>query len=139
MRDRFHDDLERWRVHTGEFASPRGATHGAFVVHSTRPSLMVLASDGSDWPFGGLVWEHVSVSTRVRTPTWDEMELVRSWCWRDDELVLQFSVPREQHVNFDEHCLHLWRPIGVEIPLPPAATIGPLTRMSRPTTVRSTS
>ena len=123
MRDCFAPELERWRVRSGDMASEPGATFGAFTVHARRPSLFVIASDGGDWPFGGVAWEHVSVSTLIRCPTWDEMELVRSWCWRDDELVLQLSVPRSKHINHHIHCLHLWKPIGVEIPMPPAETI----------------
>jgi hypothetical protein len=47
------------------------------------------------------------------------MDRVKRILWRDDELVLQFHVPRAVHVNRHDYCLHLWKPVGVEIPLPP--------------------
>jgi hypothetical protein len=97
-----------------------------FVVHGPcGVDLKLMVSDGTDWPFDAPAWEHVSVSTRSRTPNWREMEYVRSLCWADDELVLQFSVPRQKHINLHPYCLHLWRPIGVDIPLPPPETVGP--------------
>lgn len=37
-----------------------------------------------------------------------------------------FLIPGPQHVNYHAHCLHLWRQVGVEIPLPPSITVGPL-------------
>jgi hypothetical protein len=47
------------------------------------------------------------------------MEFVRDLFWEPEELVLQLSVPRSLHVDFHPHTLHLWRVVGVEIPLPP--------------------
>ena len=89
-------------------------------------SLFVVCSDGSDWPAAGLpgeAWEHVSVSTNTRTPTWREMEWVRDLFFTDDELVLQYSVPRAKHINKHEFVLHMWRPTVTEIPLPPPACV----------------
>lgn len=106
----------------------RGRTAGAgmlglFTLHGPRgTTLAVVVSDGSNWTECGLPgepWEHVSVSTRLRTPTWDEMEWVRDAFFELDETVLQFSVPREKHINIHEHTLHLWRPTVTPIPLPP--------------------
>lgn len=69
-------------------------------------------------------WEHVSVSTARRCPTWDEMCYIKHKYWPNDALVVQFHPPAAQYVNNHEFCLHLWRFIpyhtpGVEMPLPP--------------------
>lgn len=88
--------------------------------------LVVIVSDGSDWKeakFPDPPWEHVSVSLLNRTPTWEEMDYIKRICWRDDETVLQFHVPRLQHINHHRFCLHLWKPIGIEITLPPRECI----------------
>lgn len=44
----------------------------------------------------------------------------------DGRIKLMASNPSvESGVNFVIYCLHLWRPIGVDIPLPPSELIGP--------------
>jgi hypothetical protein len=91
--------------------------------------LSIIASDGAEWPFDGPPWEHVSVSRPDRCPTWDEMCAVKRLFWSDDECVVQFHPPRSQYVNFHAHCLHLWKPIGVEIALPPTHTLGPVAKV----------
>lgn len=95
---------------------------GAFQVGPLR----IIASDGSDWPeeLGRPAWEHVSISRRDRCPTWEEMAQVKAWFWDAEDLVLELHPPRSRYVNQHPFCLHLWRPIGVEIPLPPAITVG---------------
>lgn len=84
---------------------------------SPRDVLNVIASDGLDW-------DHVSVSLRHRCPTWAEMEQVRSIFFRDDETVMQLSVPRADHISIHAYCLHLWRPQRAEIPRPPGYLVG---------------
>ena len=69
-------------------------------------------------------WEHVSVSREDRCPTWDEMCQVKNLFWDDEDVAMQFHVPSKDHVNNHPYCLHLWRPIGITIPLPPACTVG---------------
>jgi len=65
-------------------------------------------------------WEHVSVSLdRNRCPTWDEMCFVKSLFWDDDDCVIQFHPPKSDYVNIHKYVLHLWRPIGFEIKIPP--------------------
>lgn len=67
----------------------------------------------------------MSVSLPVRCPTWEEMDFVKGIFWGGDETVLQLHVPRSRHVSYHPYCLHLWKPVGVEIPLPPIATVAP--------------
>ena len=92
--------------------------NGCFFIPCRGVVLMVIASDG-------LGWDHVSVSLKHRTPTWDEMEYVRGLFFREDETVMQLHVPRADHVNVHKFCLHLWRPNdGREIPRPDAILVG---------------
>lgn len=115
------------RVEPYRVGGATGDWCGAFSVPGPLGMrLSVIASDGRDWAECGLAgepWEHVSVSLPTRTPTWREMEFVRDLFFADDELVLQFSVPREKHVNVHRNCLHLWRPTVTAIPLPPVETV----------------
>lgn len=93
---------------------------------------MLLVSDGADWGESGLPgepWEHVSVSIvgqPEKCPSWPEMEWVRHLFWEEDETVLQFSPPRSVKVNQHRGCLHLWRPLGFVVELPPTETVGAL-------------
>ena len=64
-------------------------------------------------------WEHVSVCPENRTPSWDEMSQIKDIFWNDDEVVIQLHPAKSNHVNLMPNCLHLWRPIGQEIPAPP--------------------
>jgi len=120
--------LERYRVTTGPLASrPADGYNGAFMVPG--PSGVVLAcivSDARHWQQSGLPgqpFEHVSVSLQARCPTWEEMNFVKRLFWRDDETVIQYHVPRDRHVNVNEHCLHLWRPTQSKIPTPPIVCV----------------
>ena len=120
-------EAERGRLLDGQMASrPEWGMAGMFIIPGPcGMELRTMVSDGADWPFALPAWEHVSVSTASRTPNWREMEFIRDLFFQPDELVLQFSMPRAKHINVHPHCLHMWRPIGVDIPLPPAATVGP--------------
>lgn len=101
---------------------------GAFEVTTDKGVVLtVVVSDGSDWRDCGLPgkpWEHVSVSTLSRCPTWEEMDFVKRMFWRDDETVLQFHVPRSEHISYHNYCLHLWKP-PYEVQLPPSQTVAP--------------
>lgn len=118
------DKIEPFRiVGHSQFATERSSgMNGAFFIPLDGAILNVIASDGSDWNELGLPgnpWEHVSVSLRVRTPTWAEMDYVKRLFWETHETVIQFHVPRLHHKNTNEFTLHMWRQIGVEVPLPP--------------------
>lgn len=113
-------------------AGRRGDRSGAwsFWHEPTETILRVIASDGGgdQWEAAGLPgapWEHVSVSTATRTPTWEEMEFVRKLFFRADETVMQLHVPEAEHINCHPHTLHLWRPTEAVIPRPPAEAVGP--------------
>lgn len=83
--------------------------------------------DGGMWQFNKLRviaswgggWDHVSVSHPTRTPLYEEMEWIREKFFEDDEVVMQLSVARADHINTHVYCLHMWRPQDQEIPMPP--------------------
>lgn len=116
---------EKWRVvRNSAFAtSAADGNNGVFLVtlkNGTR--LKVIASDGAD--VGGPRWEHVSVSRTDRCPLWAEMSEVKDLFWHEGDTVMQLHPPKSDWVNNHPFCLHLWRPVGVEIPRPPAMMVG---------------
>jgi hypothetical protein len=99
----------------GGFVIPRnGFPKGAFFF--------CIASDGD----GQIDWEHVSVSipSEKRTPTWEEMCYIKSLFWNDDEPVMQLHPAKSEYINNHDYCLHLWRPIVQQIPLPDSILVG---------------
>lgn len=78
--------------------------NGTFTIKGGRIKrpLFVVASDG-------LGWEHVSVSLPDRAPTWEEMRLIKSLFWGENDLVVQLFPPAREYVNNHPYCLHLWR------------------------------
>ena len=111
---------DKYRVRTGEFATRDGGDYGAFFLTLHGIRIKIIASSGDD----EIPWEHVSVSTPHRTPTWDEMDAIKRLFWDDAEAVMQLHPPRSEWVNNHSHCLHLWRPKNVPIPLPPTIAVG---------------
>lgn len=88
--------------------------NGCFVFTSGGEELHVIAASG-------MGWDHVSVSTATRCPTWAEMELVARIFFKDNEVAMQLHVPRADHINNHPFVLHWWRPLSKlkKIPLPP--------------------
>lgn len=122
VRSVFSERVERARNrHDPIFGSPPGERWGQFNFHHGGVRLVVIASDGSN----EITWEHVSVSTKTRCPTWEEMALMKTLFWNDDEAVMQLHPPRGDYVSFHPYCLHLWKPTHVAVPLPPAVAVGP--------------
>ncbi len=57
----------------------------------------------------GLVWHHVSIARRDRTPTWEELAAAKDvFMGNDVEAYVVFPVAAE-YVNAIPHCLHVWR------------------------------
>lgn len=135
MRDPWPGELERCRVLDGsEWASEPGDPHGAFLLLPPMvikiagllqtTELRIIANRAcrdSSW------WEHVSVSTPDRCPSWEEMCIVKDLFWHEDELVVQFHPRKIDYVNFHPRTLHLWRPTRHKdrIPTPPTHLVGP--------------
>lgn len=109
---------EKYRVRFGELASSESdGNNGAFAVEFENNLLMIICSDGAGW-------EHVSVSMKNRCPNWKEMSFVKNLFWGEEDCVIQYHPPRSRYINNHETCLHLWRPIGKEIPCPPEILVG---------------
>lgn len=90
--------------------------NGCFQIPARSMVVVVSAGEG---------WDHVSVSVKDRTPTWDEMEWVKRKLWEDSDTVMQLHVPPADHKNCHQYCLHLWRPQSVPIPRPPSEFVAP--------------
>ena len=93
-----------------------GAVSGAFAFRfeDEGPDFVVVASNGDGW-------DHVSVSTANRCPTWEEMDRIKRIFFKPGEVAMQLHLPPDDHINCHPYTLHLWRPHGVKraIPLPP--------------------
>lgn len=93
---------------------------GVFLIREYMDSplvLRVIATTGEGW-------DHVSVSLPNRCPIWGEMERIKRMFFQDHEVAMQLHVASKDHVNVHPYCLHLWRPIDKEIPLPPSIMVG---------------
>lgn len=107
----------KYRVVVGNMP-PGDDQNGWFVIplkHGQK--VRVIASNG-------MGWEHVSVSRKDRPPLWEEMCQIKDMFWDKDDCVLQYHPPEADYVNNHPNCLHLWRPIGVEVPRPDSLLVG---------------
>lgn len=92
--------------------------NGYFVFEREGLTYYVIASDGEGW-------EHVSVSlNKNRTPTWKQMCIVKDIFWDKEDCVIQYHPPESEYVNNHPYVLHLWRPIGVILPMPKSILVG---------------
>ncbi len=69
-------------------------------------------------------WEHLSVSMPSKTPSWDQMCMMKDIFWNKDEACVQYHPKEEDYVNMHPHCLHIWKPIEQELPTPPHLLVG---------------
>lgn len=113
--------LNKYRVMTGPDSHGRNdpaiaQVSGAFMLrfYEGGPRFAVIASNGDGW-------DHVSVSTEGRCPTWEEMDRIKRLFFKHDEVAMQLHVAVSNHISCHPYTLHLWRPHGVKraIPLPP--------------------
>lgn len=77
------------------------------------------------WSFGN-GWEHVSVCPYKKRimPTWDDMCAIKDIFFYEDECAVEYHPPKSEYVNNMPNCLHLWRPTGMEMPMPPSIMVG---------------
>lgn len=113
---------EKFRIKIGPMRSDASfGNNGQFMVNSLKfkRALFCQASDGEGW-------EHVSVSTYDRCPTWEEMAHIKGLLWGDDDLVIQMHPPKADYVNCHQYCLHLWRKAGTNefCERPPSILVG---------------
>jgi hypothetical protein len=120
--------LQANRVRKGDYASDDSyGLAGMFRLLAPNTTLLCVVSSGPASRGNDTGWEHVSVSSETRCPTWEEMCFVKDLFWGEDELVVQYHPPKSEHVNFHPHCLHLWKSLRVPMPAPPSILVGPKT------------
>lgn len=126
--------IEKFRVRSGEMSTSTGDRFGRFIIPlaGTVATLCVLATAGHDGDGPEGEWDHVSAHVRTnlgkpnekqRTPTWDEMCILKSLFWEDDECVVQYHPAKSDYVNTHPHVLHLWRHPTAGFPTPPTICV----------------
>ncbi len=99
---------------------------GMFIIPHPKIEKYFLQCVISD----GAGWEHVSVTIQStirkveRCPTWEEMCIVKDIFFEPEETVMQLHPPKSQYVSTHPYCLHLWRPLGIALPLPDPRMVG---------------
>jgi hypothetical protein len=125
------EHLSKYRIRTGPLGSDNSAgCQGAFEIPFKNNTiiLQIIASNGIDGEFK-TGWEHVSLKAKVkgsshwRCPTWEEMSYIKDLFWNDNETVIQFHPSKSSYINTHPAVLHLWKPFGIEIPLPPTILV----------------
>jgi hypothetical protein len=113
--------FDRWRIVAGPDSAMRNDPATAewsgafqFKLDPAGQGFIVTASNGEGW-------DHVAVSCKDRTPTWEEMDRIARIFFKEGEVAMQLHLPRSDHINCHPYCLHMWRPHGTKraIPLPP--------------------
>lgn len=69
-------------------------------------------------------WEHLSVSFDDMLPDWNYMQEMKEMFWKDDEECFQLHPKKENYINNHNYCLHIWRPLEQQIPIPPTILVG---------------
>lgn len=97
--------LDQFRVKN----PPSEGMYGMFKIPNGSPrNALVIVSSGETHDLSP-DWEHVSVSKKYETPTWEEMCLVKNLFWDEEETVIEFHPQKTQYKNLHPYCLHLWR------------------------------
>lgn len=114
MRKELPEKAEKYRVNKGPLASIKEyGCNGLFrIPYRKKIKLTVIASNGDGW-------DHVSVSTEKRCPTWNEMKYIKNLFFKSNETVIQYFPPEIAYVNNCPNCLHMWRKQGHNFELPP--------------------
>ncbi len=113
-------EIECYRRSPEGYESERGDRFGVFALKRHGVQIRIICCDGEETG-----WEHVSVSlNEKRTPTWEEMSVIKALFWDAEEGVIQFHPPESEYVNNHQFCLHLWKQVGAEFPLPPSILTG---------------
>ncbi len=112
--------LESARVRDGEFAtlSDHGM-NGMFRLVIDGKRALIIASDQ-----GG--WKHVSITHpgESKPPTHAVLAKVKDLFWLEDEVAIHYYPAKADHVNNHIGCMHLWSPLGCDIPTPPSWMVG---------------
>lgn len=95
-------EIERYRKQHPLYPDRGAGNNGFFLIPYQSYELCIIASDE-----GG--WDHVSVSLKNRIPRYYEMCFIKDLFFKEDEIAVEFHVPKDKHINNFENCLHLWR------------------------------
>jgi hypothetical protein len=87
-----------------------GFAFGWQVSHHRKILVMVGIGGG---------WDHVSVSHRDKTPTYQEMKKVKRWCFKPTEWVVEYHPPSSDYISINDNVLHMWLPQEELLPTPP--------------------
>jgi hypothetical protein len=90
-------------------------TNGGYCALKLFPKSKLVAVVFS-WGDG---WDHVSASYANRCLTWEEMCLIKSTFFNEDETVIQYHPAKDDYIDNHHYTLHLWRPQKEKIPIPP--------------------
>lgn len=102
----------RVRTHPTLGTNDSAGNNRFFKIDKEGLIINCIASDG----YG---WEHVSVTLdKPETPSWEIMDFVKNIFWDETDTIIQYHPTKELKVNRHRYCLHLWRPIGVPLPIP---------------------
>lgn len=126
--DKMQAFCDKFKISRNEFLLRFGTSksignNGMFCIpklgEQTGFYFLALASDG-----GG--WEHVSISIaqEKRCPTWEEMCYIKNIFWSEDEVVVEYHPAKSDYISNHPYCLHLWKPIGIALPVPPSEMVG---------------
>jgi hypothetical protein len=136
MRATPPEKLEAGRVLSGAWATtPEWGLTGMFKLRAPSGAELAIGAHTGDGPMVALDsdggrhvisactgWEHATVHTEGRTPTWPEMCFVKNLFWEAEECVIQYHPKSSEYVNFND-CLHLWRPKQVTVPKPSVSVV----------------
>lgn len=97
---------------------PDGGWAEAHLASSKKntPAVVVFSWEGG--------WDHVSVSFRNRTPTWEEMCEIKKMFFHPEEACVQYHPAESEYVNNHTYCLHIWRSQREAMPVPPSWMVG---------------
>lgn len=114
MKD-YEEILKNGRIYSVE----RGLDGFRAMIQMHKYKASLIVTDG-----GG--WEHASIVpvNRGIVPSWDDMCFLKDIIWNEDEAVIQIHPPKSEYVNNISNCLHLWRCIDKEMPMPPSKFVG---------------
>jgi len=118
MKDLVKAEVNRYRDKEWEnklnWETYKESEAGCFYIPVFKTAYGVIATTG-------MGWDHVSVQVHKepRLPTWDEMQFMKELFFYPYETVMQLHPAQADYIDCHPKVLHLWRPIGFPIPMPP--------------------
>lgn len=113
MRKKVPAILEKARIKSTALKS--NASYGFNGAFFMEP-LTIISADQ-------MGWDHVSVSTPFRCPTFEELKMIKDLFWSEEETVFHFFPKKSEYISFHPYCLHLWKKHGRDYELPPKEMI----------------